>query len=49
MKGPKGAEEKPNAYELQRQQRIRRNLVVFLELGIPRLAAQIKSAQFEGK
>lgn len=48
MKGPKGAEEKPNAYELQRQQRIRRNLVV-LELGIPRLAAQIKSAQFEGK
>ena len=46
-KGPRCAEEEPSAYEVQRQQRTRRNLAVFLELGVARLAAQIKSAEFE--
>ena len=44
-KDPRGVEEEPNAYEAQRQQRIRRNLAVFSDLGVARLAAEIKSVE----
>jgi hypothetical protein len=39
--GQRGAEEEPNTYEAQRQQRIKRNLTVFSEFGVARLASQM--------
>ena len=43
--GQRGVEEEPNAYEAQRQQRIRRNLAVFSELGVAKLASQMTTEE----
>lgn len=43
--GERGVKEEPNAYEAQRQQRIRRNLAVFSELGVAKLASQMTTEE----
>ena len=48
-KGPSSPHGEPNAYEVERQQRIKRNALMFSELGVAHLAAQIKSSHVEGK